>query len=246
MNFEKMIIDIEKGIYKPIYFLHGEEPFYIDQITNLLLDKVLDESEKDFNQTILYGGDTSIDEIINVSKRYPMMSPYQLVVVREAQHLIKTIDKLVAYVKSFVPTTILVINYKNKKLDKRKELGKLLNKEGYLFEATPIKDFKVPEWIVNYGKSKKLKIQPKAAILLAECIGNNMSGIVSAIEKLEVNVDKSKIVNAENVQNNIGYSKDFNLFELQNAIAEKNIYKSNLIINHFGKNKKKPSICFNH
>ena len=238
MVFNNLIKDIENGQYLPIYFLQGEEPFFMDQISNLIQENVLDESEKDFNQTILYGPDTSMDEVLNVSKRYPMMAPYQVVVVKEAQHLIRTIEQLAQYVEHIVPTTILVFSYKNKKLDKRKSLGKILSKKGFLIDCTPIKDYHLNDWIINLGKEKKIKIQPKAAIMLSEFIGNNLSGISAAISKLEVLVDKDRLINVDLVQKNIGFSKDYNGFELQNALAEKNILKANKIIYHFSQNKK--------
>ena len=167
-----------------------------------------------------------------------MMAPYQVVIVKEAQHLIKTIDKLLDYVAAFSPTTILVINYKNKKLDKRKALGKLLNSKGYLIDSETIKDYKLPEWIVSQGRAKGLNVHPKAAILLAEFIGNDLSSIISTLEKLEIVLKDNKEVNVDVVHNNVGFSKEFNLFELQNAIAEKNVFKANFIIQHFGQNSK--------
>ncbi len=238
MDLKKISKDIENGQYQPIYFLQGEEAFYIDQITDILQSSVLDDNEKEFNQSVLYGKDTSIDDIINASKRFPMMAPYQVVIVKEAQHLIKTIDKLIDYVNAVSPTTILVFNYKNKKLDKRKALGKLLNSKGFLIDADPIKDYKLPEWIVDHGKSMDLKIHPKAAILLAEFIGNDLSSLISTLKKLKVVLNDKKEISVDVVHKNVGFSKEFNLFELQSAIAEKNVLKSNLIIQHFGHNTK--------
>ena len=238
MDFKKITKDIENGQYKPIYFLQGEEPFYIDLISNLIQKKVLNENEQEFNQTILYGRDTTVEDIVNVSKRFPMMAPYQVVIVKEAQHLIKTIEKLIDYVNGVASTTILVINYKNKKLDKRKALGKLLNYKGYIFDSDPIKDYRLPEWIVDQGKIIDLKVHPKAAILLAEFLGNDLSSIISTLDKLKVVLDDQKEISADVVHEHVGFSKEFNLFELQNAIAEKNVMKANLIIRHFGHNSK--------
>ena len=238
MDFNKIAKDIENGQYQPIYFIQGEEAFYIDQLSDLIQHSVLNENEQEFNQTVLYGRDTSIDNIIYVSKRFPMMAPYLVVIVKEAQHLIKTIDKLADYVNAYAPTTILVINYKNKKLDKRKALGKLLNSKGFIYDSEPIKDYKLPEWIIEQGKSKDLKVHPKAAILLAEFIGNDLSSIISTLDKLKVVLNDQKEISIDVVHENVGFSKEFNLFELQNAIAEKNVIKANLIIQHFGHNSK--------
>ena len=238
MVFNKLIKDIKNGQYLPIYFLQGEEPFFMDQISNLIQETVLDEAEKDFNQTILYGPDTTMDEILNVSKRYPMMAPFQVVIVKEAQHLNRTIEQLVQYLENIVPTTILVFCFKNKKLDKRKALGKGLNKMGFLIDCSLIKDYHLNDWVINLAKQKNIQIQPKASIMLTEFIGNDLSGIAAAVSKLEVLVDENRLISEDLVHKNIGFSKDYNVFELQNALAEKNILKANKIIYHFSKNKK--------
>ena len=239
MVLNNVLTDIKNGQFLPVYFLHGEEPFYMDKISLLIEETILDESQKDFNQTILYGPDTSIEEIVNIAKRYPMMAPYQVVIVKEAQHLSRNIEKLLSYVEHLVPTTVLVLCYKNKTLDKRKALGKYLAKQKWLFDCLSLKDYQLNDWVVNYAKAKGLGVEPKAAILLAEFIGNDLSGISSAVSKLEVLVGEKKIITADLVHKNIGFSKDYNIFELQNALSEKNVFKANKIIYHFSKNKKK-------
>ena len=239
MVLNNVLTDIKNGQFLPVYFLHGEEPFYMDKISSLIEETILDESQKDFNQTILYGPDTSIEEIVNIAKRYPMMAPYQVVIVKEAQHLSRNIEKLLSYVEHLVPTTVLVLCYKNKTLDKRKALGKYLATQKWLFDCLSLKDYQLNDWVVNYAKAKGLGVEPKAAILLAEFIGNDLSGISSAVSKLEVLVGEKKIITADLVHKNIGFSKDYNIFELQNALSEKNIFKANKIIYHFSKNKKK-------
>jgi len=239
MVLNNVLTDIKNGQFLPVYFLHGEEPFYMDKISSLIEETILDESQKDFNQTILYGPDTSIEEIVNIAKRYPMMAPYQVVIVKEAQHLSRNIEKLLSYVEHLVPTTVLVLCYKNKTLDKRKALGKYLAKQKWLFDCLSLKDYQLNDWVVNYAKAKGLGVEPKAAILLAEFIGNDLSGISSAVSKLEVLVGEKKIITADLVHKNIGFSKDYNIFELQNALSEKNVFKANKIIYHFSKNKKK-------
>tara|TARA_Y100001968_G_scaffold333943_1_gene401559 strand:- start:27834 stop:28838 length:1005 start_codon:yes stop_codon:yes gene_type:complete len=239
MVLNNVLTDIKNGQFLPVYFLHGEEPFYMDKISSLIEETILDESQKDFNQTILYGPDTSIEEIVNIAKRYPMMAPYQVVIVKEAQHLSRNIEKLLSYVEHLVPTTVLVLCYKNKTLDKRKALGKYLAKQKWLFDCLSLKDYQLNDWVVNYAKAKGLGVETKAAILLAEFIGNDLSGISSAVSKLEVLVGEKKIITADLVHKNIGFSKDYNIFELQNALSEKNVFKANKIIYHFSKNKKK-------
>ena len=239
MVLNNVLTDIKNGQFLPVFFLHGEEPFYMDKISSLIEETILDESQKDFNQTILYGPDTSIEEIVNIAKRYPMMAPYQVVIVKEAQHLSRNIEKLLSYVEHLVPTTVLVLCYKNKTLDKRKALGKYLAKQKWLFDCLSLKDYQLNDWVVNYAKAKGLGVEPKAAILLAEFIGNDLSGISSAVSKLEVLVGEKKIITADLVHKNIGFSKDYNIFELQNALSEKNVFKANKIIYHFSKNKKK-------
>lgn len=239
MVLNNILTDIKNGQYLPLYFLHGDEPFYIDKISSAIEKSVLEDSQKDFNQTILYGPDTSIDDIISIAKRYPMMAPYQVVIVKQAQHLSRTIEKLLGYVEHLVPTTVLVLCYKNKTLDKRKALGKYLSKKNFLLNCSSLKDYQLNDWLLAQVKEMGLTIEPKAAILLTEFIGNDLSGLSSAILKLHLLVDKSNKITSDLVHKNIGFSKDFNIFELQNALAEKNVLKANKIIYHFSKNKKK-------
>ena len=238
MDYNQTKKSIENGVYQPVYFLQGENTYYIDEIANKLLNCVLQESEKDFNQTILYGKDSSADQIIDYAKRYPVMSDYQLIVVREAQHLSRAIEKFENYFKNPVLTTILVFCFKGKKIDKRKSVGKLLSKNKFLFDAEPIKDYQLPDWIANYAKINGLKIDQKASILIAEFLGNDLAAINKNINKLKLLIDSNDVVTIELVQKHIGFSKDFNLFELTDSIAALNISKASLIAQHFGKNNK--------
>ena len=238
MDFQQILTSIESGIYQPVYFLHGENTYYIDEIANKLLHCVLEESEKDFNQTILYGRDTAIDAIIDHSRRYPLMASYQLIVVREAQHLSRTIDQLEGYLKNPVQTTVLVFCYKGKKIDKRKSLGKVLSKNKFLFDAEPIKDYHLPDWVINCAKSNELKLDQKAAVLISEFIGNDLAAIDKNMKKLKLLAKDGTVINVGMVQQHIGFSKDFNLFELTDAIAAMNIQKAGFIAKHFGKNSK--------
>ena len=185
MEYKQILEDLKNKKYKPVYFLQGEEGYFIDKITEYIEDNVLDESEKDFNQSVVYGKDISIQDIASNAKRFPMMAPYQVVVVKEAQHLSRTIDQLETYVHNPTPTTILVINYKYKKLDGRKPLGKLLKKQGMLFTSEKIKDYKLPDWIVGFCRSQGLNIKPKASHLLSEFLGNDLSKVSNTIEKLK-------------------------------------------------------------
>lgn len=238
MEYNKILEDLKAGNYKPVYFLQGEEGYFIDQITDYIENNVLDESERDFNQSVLYGKDVSMQDIIGTAKRFPMMAPYQVVIVKEAQHLIRTIDQIEPYLNNPSPTTILVFNYKYKKLDGRKPLGKLLKKKGMLFTSDKIKDYKLPDWIVGYCKNQGLSIKPKASHLLSEFLGTDLSKVANTIEKLKVILSGETVIDEDVIQKNVGISKEFNLFELSNALAEKNVYKSNLIINHFAQNPK--------
>ncbi len=238
MKYEDILKDLKQKRYKPVYFLQGDEPYFIDKITDYIANNVLDESERDFNQTVLYGRDTSITDIINTAKRFPMMSEYQVVIVKEAQALSRNIESLGDYLKQVVPTTILVIDYKYKKLDGRKALAKALKKEGYLFTSDKIKDYKLPDWIIAYCKSQQLEITPKTAMKLGEYLGNDLNKIVNTIEKLKVVMSGETEITDTLIEKNVGISKEYNTFELNNALGNKDVYKANLIANHFGQNPK--------
>lgn len=238
MSAEAILSDLKQKKYKPIYFLQGEEGYFIDQITDYIEENVLDESEKDFNQSVLYGRDVKIDEIVSTAKRFPMMAEHQVVIVKEAQHLSREIEKLADYANNPQPSTILVINYKYKKLDGRKGLAKVIKSQHELFNSDKVKDWKLADWIADYGKSHGLSIDPKASHLLAEYLGNDLSKIVNVIEKLKIALNGQIVVDTEVVSKNVGISKDFNVFELQSALAQKNVFKANLIARHFAQNPK--------
>ena len=237
MTFEEIIRSLKKKQYSPIYFLMGEESFFIDQITDYIIDNALPEAERDFNQTILYGKDTDIATIITTARRFPMMAERQLVVVREAQN-IKNIDQLSSYVQNPLQSTILVINYKYKSLDKRKSFTKEVAKNGILFESKKVYENQIPDWIKNYAGNMNYKIETKASFLLAEFLGNDLGKITNAIEKLTINVNSSKTITPNDIERNIGISKDYNNFELQNALGRKDVFKANQIINYFSTNEK--------
>lgn len=237
MNFEQILADLKNKIYYPVYFMGGEEPFYIDSISDYIEKNVLTESEQDFNQTVIYGRDTNPMEIISLAKRYPMMASHQVVIVKEAQNIQK-IEELQPYIDNPLDSTILVVNYKYKKIDKRKSFFKAVAKKGVLFESAKIYDNKIPGWINNYLQKAGYSITPKATILLAEFLGSDLSKIVNEIEKLTINQPQGSQIDETIIERNIGISKDFNIFELQNAIGSKNIIKANQIANYFAANPK--------
>lgn len=240
MTVEQIIEKIKNKVYHPVYFLQGEEPFFIDQIADYISNNVLDENEKEFNQTILYGKETNVHAILECAKRFPMMSNYQVVVVREAQQLReKDLDEyLLKYVENPLSSTILVVCYKYKYLDGRKSLSKTIDKKGILFDADKIYENKIPDWIAEYLKKKNYRIAVKATMLLTEYLGNDLGKIANELEKLMVNVKTGNEITTSHIEQYIGISKDFNVFELQNALGTKNILKANLIINYFAKNPK--------
>ena len=238
MTFDQIMSDLKNKVFHPVYFLMGDEPYYIDIISDFIEKTALEESEKSFNQVVLYGNDADIAAIINSAKRYPMMSKYQVVIVKEAQN-IKNIDDLVFYSDAPLKSTILVINYKYKKLDKRKKLYTSISKNAVVFESNKLYESKIPEWISDFLKSKGFGIQPPAAVLLTEFLGNDLGKIVNEIEKLLLTLPQNeKVINSLHIEKNIGISKDYNNFELHNALADKDILKANRIINYFDKNQK--------
>ncbi|MBS9464115.1 DNA polymerase III subunit delta [Flagellimonas sp. 389] len=235
---KQIVADIKNGIPKPVYFLMGDEPYYIDKISQYVADHVLTEDEKGFNQMVLYGRDTSVDEVVANAKRFPMMSQYQVVIVKEAQHLSRTIENFITYVDNPQPTTILVICYKYKKLDKRKKLYKAIQKSGELFESKKLYENQVSEWIRRTLSGKKYKIAPKAAMLLVEFLGADLSKIANELDKLAIVVPPEKEITPDLIEKHIGISKDFNNFELKKAIGERNVGKATRIINYFSQNPK--------
>jgi DNA polymerase-3 subunit delta len=236
---KRLIQDIQARRFAPIYFLMGDEPYYIDRISEFLADNVLTESEKGFNQMVLYGKDTSVDEIVAQAKRYPMMSEYQVVIVKEAQHLSRTIEQLVVYAGQPQPTTILVICFKYKVLDKRKKLIKTLNSgNAVVFESKKLYENQVGEWVIKVMSGSGLKISLKSAALLVEYLGVDLSRISNELDKLKIILAKGSEITPEIIEKHIGISKDFNNFELKKAIAERNVSKATQIINYFAQNPK--------
>ncbi|MFZ5553576.1 MAG: DNA polymerase III subunit delta [Bacteroidota bacterium] len=236
-NAAEILRDLKNRIYHPVYFLCGEEPFYIDKIADFVEANVLNEMEKEFNFSILYGQDIKIPELVASCKRYPMMSEYQVIIVKEAQNIDK-IEELKPYVENPVKSTILVLCYKYKTIDRRKEFGKIIDKKSVYFNSEKVADYKLAQWIEQYVKEEKLKIGPRQSALLAEFLGNDLSKIANEIEKLKIFVPDGAEITDDIIQKNIGISKDYNVFELQNALGEKDILKSNRIITYFAQNEK--------
>jgi DNA polymerase-3 subunit delta len=238
MDFQAIVADLKAGKYKPVYFLMGEEPWFIDFITDYITANALSESEKAFNQLVLYGRDTDIGNIINSARRYPMMSSRQVIIVKEAQQL-KNLDSLDTYAASPMPSTVLVFAYKYKKVDKRTKVGKVLNEKSVLFESDKVREDKVAAWIISYLKNLGIQIEGKAATLLVDFLGNDLGKIVKELEKLMLVLPAgTKQISSVDIEKNIGISKDFNNFELNRALVEGDILKANRIIRYFADNPK--------
>ncbi|WP_027136527.1 DNA polymerase III subunit delta [Gaetbulibacter saemankumensis] len=235
---KQLVTDIKNRNLKPIYFLMGEEPYYIDKISDFIEETVLKEEDRGFNQMVLYGRDVSIEDIVSNAKRFPMMAEYQVVIVKEAQDLSRSIEKLVDYAKNPQPSTILVLNYKYKTIDKRKALYKTLNKSAVIYESKKLYENQVADWIRRVLASKKYSIEPKAAQMLVEFLGTDLSKINNELEKLKIILSEGSKITPEDIEENIGISKDFNNFELRKAIGERDIMKAHRIINYFADNPK--------
>lgn len=239
-EYSRIINDLKNKIYKGIYFLYGEEPYYIDLISSYISDNILTEAEKSFNQVVIYGDDSDIPSIINTARRFPMMANHQVVLVKEAQYL-KEIDLLKNYIDHPLTSTILVICYKYKKLDKRTELYKALSKNSnvVLFFSEKLRDYKVPEWIDNYLTEHNIEADRNVSMILSEFLGADLAKIVNELDKLLITIPRgTKKITAADIEQRIGISKDFNNFELQVAIGKRDIAKAGRIVNHFEHNQK--------
>jgi len=237
-SIQQIIEDVRTYNTKPVYFLMGEEAYYIDKISSYIEKNLLREEEKGFNQIVLYGRDVTVEDIISQAKRYPMMAERQVVIVKEAQDLSRNIEKLLPYVENPQPSTVLVVCYKYKSLDKRKKLCKVIGEKGVLFESKKLYDNQVSEWINSNLKERGFDIEPKASHMLVEFLGTDLSKIDNELEKLSLILGKGTRISAQDVEENIGISKDYNNFELRKAIGERQFVRANQIINYFSENPK--------
>tara|TARA_B100000614_G_scaffold261572_2_gene291578 strand:- start:861 stop:1862 length:1002 start_codon:yes stop_codon:yes gene_type:complete len=237
MNERLILKEIESKSFQSIYLLHGEEPYFIDLISNALIDNVLKDDEKEFNQSILYGKSTDLNILVNELRSFPMGSDKRLVVLKEAQDF-KNFEELCPYFENPNPTTIFVICYKYKKYDTRKKSPKLIAKQGTVFLSEKIKEYQLNEWIQRYVSGRGFSLNSKATMLLNEFLGNDLGRIVNEVEKLGVIYPKGTALDEKHIEENIGISKDYNLFELTNAVAAQDIHKAFKIIHYFEMNPK--------
>lgn len=235
---DDILKELKAKQYRPVYYLMGEEAYYIDLIADYIADNVLTDTEKEFNQTVVYGADVDIATVINAAKRYPMMSEYQVVIVKEAQ-AIRNMEELSFYLQKPLKSTILVLCHKHGVLDRRKKLAAEIEKVGVLFESKKLKEAQLPAFITAYLKRKGVDLEAKAAAMLADFVGTDLSRLTGELEKLIITLPKGQTrVTPEQVERNIGISKDYNNFELRNAIVEKDVLKANKIIKYFEENPK--------
>ena len=229
--------EVQQQQFKPLYFLHGEESYYIDMLAEEIQKHALQDHERDFNQTILYGKDVDLLALISELKSYPMMAERRLVILKEAQDF-KKIEELEAYVEQPTPTTVFIVCYKNKAFDARKKLLKPFAKLGHVYKSDKIRDYQLPEWISKYVRSKGMQVNAKATMLLAEYLGSDLGRIVNELDKLQIVLGQNQTITEQDIEKNIGISKDYNVFELVNAISNKQAEKAFKIVQYFEYNPK--------
>ena len=237
MTYDQILSDIHKKNFAPIYFLTGDEPYFIDMISDTIENEALDEADRAFNQIVLYGRDVDVETIANHARSFPMMGERMVVIVKEAQD-VKNLENFEAYLDTIPDTTLLVFAYKYKKFDKRKTLAKKIDKKGVWFESKKLYENNIPGWIQNYLKAEGYAITPKATQMLADFLGTDLHKIANELKKLTIALPKNKSIDDADVERNIGISKDYNVFELQNAIGSRDVLKANRIVNYFGDNGK--------
>ena len=241
MSHKLIIKEIKSKNFQPIYFLHGEEPYYIDAISDAIIDNCLEEHEKGFNQSIIYGKSTDPLVLTNELKSFPMGSEKRLVVLKEAQYFNK-LEELCSYLENPNPTTVFVLCYKHKKYDSRKKSLKLSAKNGLVFHSQKVKEYQLNEWIQNHIRTTGFTINSKGIMLLSESLGNDLGRIVNEINKLAIVLDKGAQITEQHIEENIGVSKDYNVYELTNAVAALDLHKAYKIINYFEHNPKAASL----
>lgn len=237
MTFDQILSEVKQGTTKPVYFLMGEEAYFIDKLADAFANLVVEESARDFDQTVVFGNDTNVANITAMAKEFPLMGGKKLVLVKEAQN-IRNIEHLEGYAKQPQPSTVLVICYKFKKLDKRKAAYKTINKTGVIFSSDKVKDYKLQEWISAEVSKRGFRISPKTSAVMSEYIGNDLPLIMSALEKLEIHVPKGNEITAADIEKYVGISKTYNIFELQKAIGKRDLQQTFKIVQHFANNEK--------
>jgi DNA polymerase-3 subunit delta len=237
MSAQKIIGDWKKKLFKPVYWLEGEEDYYIDLVMNYAEHKILDENEAGFNLAVFYGKDANWSEVVNACMRYPMFAEKQVVLLKEAQQM-KDLERLENYVERPLASTIFVVSYKEKTLDKRTRLYKTIKKEGEIFTSEKVREYKLVEWVMDYLSSQEFTMSPKAVQLLTEHLGNDLSRIVNELEKLAVNLSGRKTITEDDIEKYVGVSKEYNVFELQDALSKKDLSKAVRIIQYFEANPK--------
>ena len=241
-TYESIMRDLKARQFAPVYYLMGNEAYYIDKISDWIAENVLQPEERDFNQTVLFGSDVTMAQVVDVAKRYPMMAERQVIIVKEAQNIRNT-EALDAYLQKPMPSTVLVFCHKNGALDKRKKLAGLIDKAGVLFESAKLRDRDLPHFIENYLKAKNVSIDTKSTQIIADSIGADLSRLASELDKIIISLpENDRRVTPQVVEDQIGVSKDFNGFELRDAVVNRNVFKANQIIDYFDKNPKAGSI----
>ncbi len=234
----KILKDLKNNIFHPVYYLMGEEPYYIDLLVDYFETNVLDEAAKSFDQTVFYGRDVVMQEVISKAKQFPMIANKQLIIVKEAQDLTET-NPLIDYLNKPQPATILVFAHKYGKVAGSTKLGKAIVQHAEVLVSESIKEKKIAEWVIGYVKDKGYQIETKAAVMVQESLGNDLTKIINEIDKMLLNLTDNQNITAKDVEDNIGFSKDYNFFELQNALSNYNANKAFEIVTHFAKNPKK-------
>jgi DNA polymerase-3 subunit delta len=237
LNFDQILLELKQKKYRPVYFLYGKEPYFIDTITDYIEKNVLTEPERAFNQTVLYGKEVDHLAVIDTARRYPMGASHQVVIIKEAQEM-QQLKDLQSYIEKPLESTILVIAYKHKQINLNTKFGKALKKHALVFQSRPLYDNQVPDWIHSYLKRKKLEISPGAGSLIAEYLGTELGKVANELNKLAINLEPGTEVSEKHIEAYIGISKDYNIFELQRALAGRDILKANRIVNYFAANPK--------
>lgn len=238
MPHTELLKEIEQRNFHPVYFMHGEESYFIDVLADALENNILNEAERAFNQSVFYGKDTDHQTLLDTARRFPMMAPCQVVFLKEAQDM-KSLKELEGYVLKPVPTTVLVICYKNGKLNMNTTLGKALKQNARVFESKRLYDNQVPDWIQSYLQDRKFKIKGEAAALMAEYLGTELSKVANELDKLAINLSPGTEITSKDIESQIGISKDFNIFELQKAIGQRQLLKVNRIVQYFAANARR-------